>query len=56
MELLKKFSLKAEECIFIDDSPKNAEAAKNVGMKSFCHEKGDVELLVQALRSEKVNI
>ena len=32
-ELLKRYSLKAEECVFLDDMPANVEAAKKVGMK-----------------------
>ena len=32
--LLKKYSLKPEECIFIDDSFQNVEAARAIGMKA----------------------
>ncbi len=32
--LLRKFNLKADECIFIDDKEENVEGAINVGMKS----------------------
>ena len=32
--LLKKYGLKAEECVFIDDMSVNTEAAERVGMKS----------------------
>ncbi len=32
--LLDKYSLAAEECVFIDDMPANTEAAEKVGMKS----------------------
>lgn len=33
--LLKKYSLKAEECMFIDDRLINAEGAEQVGIKGF---------------------
>ncbi|NHJ47014.1 MAG: HAD family phosphatase [Asgard group archaeon] len=32
--LIKKYKLKVDECIFIDDSPENVEAAEKVGIKS----------------------
>lgn len=33
--LLQKYNLKAEECIFIDDSPENVEGAVNVGINGI---------------------
>lgn len=30
--LLDRYNLKAEDCVFIDDNPNNAEAAENLGM------------------------
>lgn len=33
--LCSKYDLKAEECVFIDDLPKNVEAAKAVGMQGI---------------------
>lgn len=33
--LLKRYSLKAEECVFLDDSEKNVEAAREVGMQGI---------------------
>lgn len=33
--LFERYDLKAEESIFIDDSPRNTEAAEALGMKSF---------------------
>ena len=35
LTLLKKFNLKAEESLFIDDNIKNVEGAKNVGMNAL---------------------
>lgn len=34
--LLEKFSLNAKECFFIDDSPLNTRAAKELGMSAHC--------------------
>ena len=36
--LLERYGLKAEECVFLDDSEKNVEAARKVGMYGivFC--------------------
>lgn len=33
--LLKKYSLKPEECVFLDDSPKNVEGAKRAGIHAI---------------------
>ncbi len=33
--LLKKYDLKAEECIFIDDTPENVRGAQNVGINGI---------------------
>lgn len=32
--LLERNNLKAEDCLFVDDSPKNVEAARSVGMRA----------------------
>ncbi len=42
--LLKKFELKAEECLFIDDAPGNLEGAKRVGIQGYLFD-GDTEQL-----------
>jgi len=49
--LLEKFSLKAEECIFIDDLQANIDAAKAVGFDGYCFADGDVKRLHEHLRS-----
>lgn len=49
-----KFSLKAEECFFIDDMPRNIEGAKNYGMKGFVYKAPDIESLENALNAEGV--
>ena len=46
---LKKFSLQAEECLFVDDMKVNAEGAVAAGLMGF-HFTGDADALRQALR------
>ena len=36
--LLKRYGLKAEECVFLDDTPENIEGAKAVGMNGIVFE------------------
>lgn len=40
---LEKYSLKAEECFFIDDSPANTEAAEELGFKTYCFKDRDFD-------------
>jgi putative hydrolase of the HAD superfamily len=47
--LLFKYGLKAEECIFIDDLPKNIEAANAVGIHGILFD-GDVENLKKIIK------
>lgn len=42
--LLNQFDLKAEECLFIDDAPRNIEGAKQVGIQGYLFD-GDAEKL-----------
>jgi putative hydrolase of the HAD superfamily len=49
-----KFSLKAEECFFIDDMEANIKGAKACGMKGFVFDTRDYEALEKALNDEKV--
>ena len=49
--LLSMYSLKAEECVFIDDTPKNVDAAMKLGIKGIVyktHEQaaGDLDKIV----------
>ena len=37
MRALKKFSLEARECLFIDDQPDNVETARGLGIQSIHH-------------------
>lgn len=48
-----KFSLKAEECFFIDDMPQNIQGAKDYGMSGFIFKK-DIQALEKALNDEGV--
>ena len=49
-----KFSLKPEECFFVDDLPQNIEGAKNYGMKGFVFKASEINKLEEALDSEGV--
>ena len=49
-----KFSLKAEECFFIDDMPQNIQGAKDYGMSGFVFKK-DIQALEKALNDEGVD-
>lgn len=49
-----KFSLKPEECFFIDDLAQNIEGAVNYGMKGFVFKVHDIENLEKVLNAEGV--
>ncbi len=49
-----KFSLKPEECFFIDDLPQNIEGALNYGMSGFVFKAPDTLPLREALKSAGV--
>lgn len=49
-----KFSLKAEECFFIDDMPQNIQGAKDYGMSGFVFKK-DIQALEKTLNDEGVD-
>ena len=52
---LEKLGLSAEECVFVDDSPSNAEGAEQVGMKGIVFH-GDAGLLRIRLREAGVDV
>ncbi len=54
LALFEKFSLKAEECFFIDDVQKNIDGAKNAGMDGHCYYHGDIEILKDALKEKGI--
>lgn len=47
--LLRKYKLKAEDCLFFDDRPENTEAARNLGMAAVTVVDGSEELLLGEL-------
>lgn len=51
LNFFQTFSLKPEECFFIDDTPANVEAAGNLGMDG-CVYYGDIEELRMNLRNK----
>lgn len=55
-KLYETFSLKAEECYFIDDVQKNIDGAAATGMKGHCYFHGDIEILKKALVDEGIKI
>ena len=54
--LFNEFSLKPEECYFIDDVQKNIDGAKAVGMDGHCYYHGDIEILEKAMAEKGINI
>ena len=46
---LEKFSLRARECLFVDDVQANVDGAVNLGLQGYCFEGGDVERLKEFL-------
>ena len=53
--LCEKFDLKAEECLFVDDTKINAEGAVAAGLRGF-HFTGDADALRKAIREMGANI
>lgn len=52
---LRKFGVKAEECVFIDDLPSNIEMGENCGIRGVVFH-GDVSILRADLRRAGVNV
>ena len=46
---LRRFGLRAEECLFVDDMRANIEGAASVGIAGHCYEKRDLAALKKAL-------
>lgn len=55
-KLFTKFNLDPAECIFIDDMPANCESSEKAGMRAYCNESRDVELMRKGLREAGVRI
>lgn len=56
LALYEKFSLKPEECFFIDDVQKNIDGARATGMDGHCYYHGDIEILKAALIEKGINL
>lgn len=54
LDFLKRFDLKAEECIFIDDVKDNIDGARSVGMKGFVYD-GNIDELDNILKKDKIH-
>lgn len=54
--LYKEFSLKPEECYFIDDVQKNIDGAAATGMDGHCYYHGDIEILRSAMQEKGIRI
>lgn len=48
-KFFRRFSLKPEECFFIDDLPGNIQGARECGMDGYCFADGDIRKLEQVL-------
>ena len=51
----KRFDLRPDECLFIDDMPANCEGSEKQGMKAYCFD-GDYDKLVEYLKSEGIDL
>ncbi len=56
LALFEKFSLRPEECYFIDDVQKNIDGARAVGMDGHCYYHGDIEILKKAMIEKGIDI
>lgn len=54
--LLDTYSLRAEECFFVDDSPVNAAAAEKLGIRSYCFSDRDAERLKAVMREHGIKV
>lgn len=48
---LKAFSLKSDECFFIDDLQMNIDSASTCGIKGFCYDTIDIEIMKKVLKN-----
>lgn len=56
LTLFEEFSLRPEECYFIDDVQKNIDGANAVGMDGHCYFHGDIEILRKAMAEKGIRI
>lgn len=55
-KLYETFSLKPEECFFIDDVQANIDGAKATGMDGHCYYHGDLDILKAAMIEKGIEI
>ena len=53
-KLYETFSLKPEECFFIDDVPANIDGAKATGMDGHCYYHGDLDILKRDMEQKGI--
>lgn len=53
---LEKFSLTAEECLFVDDTAANTEAAEKCGLHAHCFNHSDLQHFIDSLASLGIEI
>ena len=56
LKLLNDYSLNAEECYFIDDSPSNVASAIRCGMKGCVHHNFNIPHLKECLKADGIKI
>lgn len=54
--LFDTYSLKAEECFFIDDSPANIETARKLGMTAHCFKNRDFDQLKKDMANSGITL
>ncbi len=53
-KLYETFSLKPEECFFIDDVQANIDGAAATGMQGHCYYHGDLDVLIRDMEERKI--
>lgn len=53
--MLHKINAEAQECIFVDDSEKNIEAAQSLGIHGILYEYGKLPELIKEFQSLNIN-
>ncbi len=54
--VLNKINARGEECIFIDDSELNIQAAESIGMKGILYRYGEVDALIAKLHAYNISV
>lgn len=53
-KLYETFSLKPEECFFIDDVQANIDGAAATGMQGHCYHHGDLDILIRDMQERNI--